>query len=273
MNYWQASMTNPLLSPADDFQDVMRSHLMDSLRGHFAGWKAKINADFAADSYASEFESLRGDPVYRQFSFDRPEYVLIRLMGRMSISIGRRLGEIYDKLPRMAAAARFDLRMEQVVQKLSGLELDITLRSEDLRQTDRIHIDHLLASRLGVDNSSGLAIEIRYNFNPNDSSRLRKDGQLAELVKAEDLFPVYLVFSSISPRQDAIRRLSRAGWHFLIGSEATGFLDALLGVDFDMLLQNEALRKEIDAEISDMMSQIFESDAFREATKFYLRPT
>ena len=235
-------MTNPPHNPTDDLQVAMRSHMMESLRWHFEGWKAKVRQDFSAHGYANELDSLRGDDVYRLFSFDRPEYVLIRLMGRMSISIGRRLGEIYDKLPRLAAAARFNLSMDEVVQKISGLELDIALRKGDLSHSDRVHLDDLLSSRFNTDSCSGLAIEIRYNFNPNDSARLRKDEAIAGLAVAEGLFPVYLVFSTISPRQDAIARLGRAGWHFLIGAEASDFMRDLLGVDFNDILQSTSLK-------------------------------
>ena len=263
-------MTNPLHNPTDDLQAAMRSHMIESLRWHCEGWKAKVQQDFSANSYANELESLRGDDVYRLFSFDRPEYVLIRLMGRMSISIGRRLGEIYDKLPRLAAAARFNLSMDEVVQKISGLEVDIALRKEDLSHSDQIHLDDLLSSRFNTNSSGGLAVEIRYNFNPNDSARLRKDEELAGLVVTEGYFPVYLVFSTISPRQDAISRLGRAGWHFLIGAEASEFMRDLLGVDLNDFLRSTSLKGEVHEEVSQLMAQIFESIAFREATKLYL---
>lgn len=46
----------------------------------------------------------------------------------MSVSVGRRLDEIYDKIPRFVAAARFDLSPEQVAEKFHDLELDIGLR-------------------------------------------------------------------------------------------------------------------------------------------------
>ena len=138
-------MKNPIHNPTDDLQATMRSHMVRSLRWHFAGWKAKIQRDFSATGYATELDSLRGDAVYHLFSFDRPEYALIRLMGRMSISIGRRLGEIYDKLPRLAAAARFNLSMDEVVQKISGLEVDLILRTVSLADSDQIYLNDVLS--------------------------------------------------------------------------------------------------------------------------------
>ena len=87
---------------------------------------------------------------------------------------------------------------------------------------------------------------------------------------AEGLFPVYLIFSTISPRQDAIARLRRAGWHFLIGAEAANFMKDLLGVDIDDFLQSASLKEELDEEVSQIMTEIFESAAFREATRLYL---
>jgi hypothetical protein len=77
-----------------------RERFLDALRHHFKGWIAKASRDFGEQSYAEELLLLRGDSLYEQFGLAIPEYVFIRLMGRMSISFGRRLGEIYDKVPR-----------------------------------------------------------------------------------------------------------------------------------------------------------------------------
>ena len=262
---------NPPHNSGDDFESAMRSILFESIRTHIAGWQAKISDDFSKRGYNNELMKLQGDQVYSQLSFDRPEYVLIRLMGRMSISIGRRLGEIYDKLPRIAAAERFGLSVEDVVQKLANLELDLTLRAETLTDTDRDHLENLLSDRFDVQLSQGVAIEIRYNFNPNDSSRLRKDVQLAGLVQEAELFPVYLVFSSISPRDDAIARLGRAGWQFLIGPQAYQFLIDLLGFDLVALLEGEEFQAELKTEVSDMMCNLFTSYAFVQASQTHMQ--
>src|SRR5690606_9353070 len=77
----------------------------------------KIAEDFGRESYQEELEKLASDPVYRKFAFDCPEYVIVRLMGRMSISVGRRLGEIYDKIPRFVAGARFNVAPDRIAEK------------------------------------------------------------------------------------------------------------------------------------------------------------
>src|SRR3954468_23657411 len=103
-------------------------------------------------------------------------------MGRMSITFGRRLGEIYDKLPRFVASARFDVAPEQVAEKFNGLELDIGLRYSLLSGPDREHLAAVLAEYGADGTETGVGIEIRYNFNPNDSARLRKDVDMAGYV-------------------------------------------------------------------------------------------
>jgi len=76
--------------------DVVRDRFLKELRHHLDGLREKVESDFSLASFQHELSRFRGDPVYSRFTFDRPEYVLIRFMGRVSISIGRRLGEIYD---------------------------------------------------------------------------------------------------------------------------------------------------------------------------------
>src|SRR5690606_12444668 len=85
--------------------------------------------------------------------------------------------------------------------------------------------------------AKGIGIEIRYNFNPNDSARLRKDVAMAENLAFNGLLPIYLVFSGISPRDEAIARLKRAGWSFLIGKPAVQFAKDLLGLDLATILE------------------------------------
>ncbi|MHB8523462.1 MAG: hypothetical protein ACYDH9_22265 [Limisphaerales bacterium] len=130
----------------------------------------------------------------------------------MSISIGRRLGEIYDKIPRFVAAARFNVPEKDVAPMLKNLELDIGLRFSKLSAADVQHIKSVAKKFTGKSaEGKGIGIEIRYNFNPNDSARLRKDCDMARYVRGEGFFPIYLVFSGISPRAEAIARLTRAG--------------------------------------------------------------
>jgi hypothetical protein len=242
--------------------DTTEKKFLEAIRHHLAGWKQKIDSDFGKASFDHELEKLSGDPVYAKFAFDCPEYVLVRLMGRMSISVGRRLGEIYDKLPRFLASARFDVSPKDVAEKFNGLELDIGLRYELLSAEDRIHVAQTLAA-LGADGSeTGVGIEIRYNFNPNDSARLRKDVAMAGYVQKAGLFPLYLIYSAISPRDDAIARLTRAGWHFLQGEEASNFTTTLFGADFMGILERPEIRDQVHQEIGQLMASIFTSHAF-----------
>ena len=252
-------MTN---SSQDDRLDPFERKFVDSIRHHLAGWKKKIDSDFGRASYEKELAKLTNDPVYAKFALDSPEYVFVRLAGRMSISVGRRLGEIYDKLPRFVASARFNITPEQVAEKLHGLELDMGLRYELLSTADREHVAAMLVG-FGVDgNETGVGIEIRYNFNPNDSARLRKDVEMAGHVQDEGLFPLYLIYSAISPREEAIARLTRAGWYFLQGEDASDFTTGLFGIDFLGILERPDVRERVQDEVRQLMVSIFTSYAF-----------
>ena len=228
-----------------------------------SGWRAKITGDFSKANYDAELAALNSDPIYPKFHFNTPDYVIIRFMGRVSISIGRRLGEIYDKVPRLLAAARYNLRPEQVAPKFDGLELDIGLRFSQISAQDQQHVRDVCAkyfrSALARD---GIGIEIRYNFNPNDSSRLRKDEDMAEKLAQNHLTPIYLIFSSISPRDEAIARLNRAGWTFIVGQPGLDFATELLGMNLSSILDRPAVSREIKSEIDGMMSDIKNSFAF-----------
>ena len=79
----------------------LEQQFIGQLRHHLEGWRQKVIADFSKGNFDSELASLSSDPVYPKFHFHSAAYVNIRFMGRMSISIGRRLGEIYDKVPRL----------------------------------------------------------------------------------------------------------------------------------------------------------------------------
>jgi hypothetical protein len=186
----------------------------------------------------------------------------------MSISIGRRLGEIYDKIPRFVASARFGVTPDQVAEKFDGLELDIGLRYKEVSEDDQKHLENTIKG-LGGDPEKfkGIGIEIRYNFNPNDSSRLRKDCDMADKLKEAGLFPMYLIYSAISPRDEAIARLTRAGWMFLQGKDASDFTTNLFAIDFMATMENEKVWGEVKAEVREIMRGIFESKAFEQIKK------
>lgn len=235
------------------------------IRYQLEGLANKVLNEFSEDNYKKELAALEGDPVYGKFSFSIAEYVLIRFMGRISISVGRRLGEIYDKVPRFAAAARFNLTPAQIAPKMGGLELDIALLFSQLNAAD---IEHLISTYnkffgTGLE-TIGVGIEIRYNFNPNDSSRLRKDVEMGKLILKAGLKPIYLVFSSISPRQDAISRLTNNGWNFLIGDEAIAFITELLQIEIQNILDKPAIKAEIKQIVDEIMKNLVNSHAFNQ---------
>lgn len=243
---------------------------MEELRHHLGGWKDKVDTDFAEKNFTKELKGLSVDPVYAKFHLATPEYVFIRLMGRMSISIGRRLGEIYDKIPRFAAQGRYQLQREQVVTKLDGLEIDIRLLFSDLSDGDQKYLLSVTHNHLKIDPSkyNGLGIEIRYNFNPNDSSRLRKDKHLANLLIKENLYPIYLVFADNSPRlKDAVTSLEREGWHFLIANPALDFMADVVGFDIGNVLDKQEVSDEIKKEMEQVMQKIWASHAARQIPK------
>jgi hypothetical protein len=245
-------------------------NFMRHLRHHLQGWHSKVTADFCQASHDAELEALSTDPVYSRFHLASSEYILIRLMGRMSVSIGRRLGELYDKIPRIAAQARFELRQDQVVVKFKGLELDVGLTLSDLSPDNAKHLLEVCKKHLGIDLSkyAGLAIEIRYNFNPNDSSRLRKDKELAQLLIAQDYYPLYLVFAENSPRLiDAVGSLKRSGWAFVIGRDALQFMADLVGFDISKVLDLPEVSKEIKGQMDALMESIRVSYAYGKFTK------
>ncbi len=232
------------------------------LRHHLAGWQRKAAEDFSDESFQEEQRLLRSDPVYSAFGFGTPQYALIRLMGRVSISIGRRLGEIYDKIPRFAAQERFHLASEIVAPRIGGeLELDVCLPLADLIAADRKHVIQATNTHLGAELKTGLGIEIRYNFNPNDSARLRKDVHMAQLLRGLGYTGVYLIFATISPREEAIARLKRAGWRFLVGDQASAFITDLIGLDVGKILAVPEVQKEITKEVKALMGVIYKSKA------------
>jgi hypothetical protein len=209
--------------------------------------------------------SLQGDVLYRSFGFAIPEYVLIRLMGRMSISIGRRIGEIYDKVQRFVVARRLGLTDDQATGEYgpSNLRLDIRIPLNLLSAPNKKHVLAVTRRHIpALTVTGGLAIEVRYNFNPNDSARLRKDASFPPLLTVEGLSPIYLVFSGISPREEAMERLRRAGWTFVIGAEASQYMTQLTGIDLQGILNEPAVRQEVDREVASFMSAIYDSPAF-----------
>ena len=252
-----------------------RIRFLEELRHHMAGWVAKAREDMSANAYAQELASLRGDLLYSNFGFAIPEYVLIRLMGRMSISIGRRLGEIYDKVQRFVVARRLGLSDEQATGEYgpNNLRLDIRVPMDPLNADDEEHVRTVTARHLpDLDLTGGLAIEVRYNFNPNDNARLRKDASFPPLLQAENLAPIYLVFSGISPRIEAIARLRRSGWTFLIGEGASNYMTELTGIDLQGILNEPAVRAEVDREVASFMTAIYDSPAFRAVGSHRLPP-
>ena len=253
---------------ADNDEALLR--FLEELRHHLEGWKEKVDVDFAKENFDKELNGLSVDPVYAKFHLATPDYVFIRLMGRMSVSIGRRLGEIYDKIPRFAAQGRYNLRRDQVVTKLGGLEIDIRLLFSDLKGDDRHHIYEVSSRHLKIDPTvySGLGIEVRYNFNPNDSSRLRKDKQLAGLMMEQNLYPVCLVFADNSPRlEDAVISLERSGWNFLIAGPALDFMADVVGFDISKALDDAKVSAEIKKETEQFMKKIWGSFAAKQLTR------
>lgn len=263
----------------DNFQVRLEEQFLIALRHHILGLRAKVESDFSKASFDRELGDLQADPIYPKFALDSAEYVLVRFMGRMSISIGRRLGEIYDKIPRFLAAARFGLTPSQIAPKFEGLELDICLLSSDLSREDRSHVEEVVASNPTLrkcplfTSCRGIGIEIRYNFNPNDSARLRKDVSMANHLKDANLLPVYLIFSAISPREEAIARLQRAGWTFIIGEAAVSFAQSLLGLDLAEILDRPKIKAEVKKDIAEVMKAMIDSYAFQKAIGTTVRIT
>ena len=241
----------------------LEAAVIAELRHHLAGWREKIRNDFSKANYDNELAALKSDPLYPKFNLDTPDYVNIRFMGRVSISIGRRLGEIYDKIPRRLAIEKYGITQKQVAPKFGGLELDVGLRFSELQKDAIEFVSNVCENHLDEKiKTDGIGIEIRYNFNPNDSSRLRKDCDMANKLVDAGLRPIYLIFSAISPREEAISRLERAGWKFLVGQNALDFATELLGMDLAEIWDRPTIKAEIKKEIDGMMSDIKTSHSF-----------
>lgn len=253
----------------DTLNSKIEERFKKELAHHLEGWRQKVAMDFNEKAFEKALKDLEGDAVYKDFHFASPEYVLVRLMGRMSISIGRRLGEIYDKIPRFVVQARYNLKPEDVAPKFGKLELDIQIPLKKISDEDKEHVRNLTEKVSLPLAENGLGIEIRYNFNPNDSSRLRKDEDMARKVMEHQLTPIYLVFSTISPRDEAIARLKRAGWHFLVGQEAYDFMTELANLDITNILSQPGIKQEINDQVNKLMSEIYHSYAFKKVLEKY----
>jgi len=258
----------------NNYHDKMiEEHLIKQLDHHLDGLKEKIIGDFSKSSFESEIEALKNDSLYPKFAMATGEYVLIRFMGRMSISIGRRIGEIYDKIPRLIAQKVFDIPTDRIAPKMGGkLELDTCLPFDIISDHGRNHIAEVVKKYIKTSPAkNGIGIEIRYNFNPNDSSRLRKDEAMANHLINDMLTPVYLIFSSISPRADAISRLERAGWTFIIGENARRFSQDLYGINISTILEKESVNTTITHRVNEIMGILYSSYAFRQIADKYIR--
>lgn len=242
----------------------------EQLEHHLQGLIAKIKEDFSKSSFDAEISDLKGDPLYPKFGLDTMEYALIRKMGRISISVGRRLGEIYDKIPRLIAQNAFNIPEDKIAPKMGGkIELDTCLSYDIISNEDKRHISSIVERYVKKTPTSGVGIEIRYNFNPNDSARLRKDEDMARFIKEAGLLPIYLIFSSISPRDEAIARLKRAGWEFIVGNDALNFSSDLYGIDMLKLFDNGVIKQTIESKIKELMDALFLSHAFSTVVKHY----
>lgn len=246
-----------------------RETFVEQLKSHLQGLREKAANEFSKKNFNKELNGLANDPVYQKFHLANADYAFIRFMGRMSISIGRRLGEIYDKILRAAAQTRFGLTKQDVVIKLNRLELDINIPFDKLKQRDLQHVKRVIHKHLKSSHAkyASLGIEIRYNFNPNDSSRLRKDCDMGAHLKKKQARPLYLVFADNSPRlKDAVARLKRAGWEFLIGQPAHDFMTELVGFDFSQELRKSAVSKLVESQIRGLMEDIKNSYAAAQST-------
>ena len=92
---------------------------------------------------------------------------------------------------------------------------------------------------------------------------------MVELLRDQSLVPIYLIFSTISPRHEAIARLSRAGWIFLVGDAASGFMKDLIGMNFEEILETEEVRTEIQQRMRRIMRVLYESAAVAETIGRY----
>jgi hypothetical protein len=256
---------------SETMSERVKTRFLEELKHHLEGWRSKIKRDFGEASFKEELRLLNSDPLYPKFNFATADYVNIRFIGRMSISIGRRLGEIYDKVPRFLVGARFGLEPAAVAPVIEGLELDICLRFSSLtKKEDLVHVMAVLSAlypQVDFGKYGGIGIEIRYNFNPNDSSRLRKDVVMAQNLEEARLFPIYLVFSSISPRDEAIKRLTAAGWSFIVGQAASVFSANLFGLDLGSILDLPEVKDAIKMEVDAMMTDLKRSYSFNEFIK------
>lgn len=244
------------------------------LEHHLEGLITKIKDDFCEKSFKAEIRDLESNSLYSKFGLASKEYALIRKVGRISISVGRRLGEIYDKIPRLIAQNAFNIPENKIAPKMGGkLILDTCISFDVIDAENRKHVINVTKNHTKRTPKNGVGIEIRYNFNPNDSSRLRKDVDMAGHIIKAGLLPIYLVFSSISPRDEAIARLKRAGWIFLVGPDALAYTKELYQIDMLALLETDRVKSKLKGKIAELMKAMFLSHAFQLVVKDYsLKP-
>ena len=92
---------------------------------------------------------------------------------------------------------------------------------------------------------------------------------MAELLIEQNMVPLYLIFSTISPREEAIARLTRAGWTFLVGHLAADFMHELIGMDIQTILTAKDVREEVALEMARIMRTMYESYAVRHTLSRY----
>lgn len=250
---------------------TVEDRFIEIVRQQLKGLSKKVENEFSQKNYEKELLELTEDPVFSKFSFNTAEYVLIRFMGRISISIGRRLGHIYEKVPRYAAAARFHLSPKDIAPKFNKLELDVGLDFSKITSQDISRIKKLYKKYFDDrEHKKGIGIEIRYRFSPNDNARITKDVNMGKYLANAGLTPVYLIFSSDIKRfKDAIPRLRKSGWSFLAGEKAIEFINELLLLDIQSLLDEPAIKDEIKKVIDEILKNLVSSHAFNQVLDKY----
>ncbi|HME50642.1 MAG TPA: hypothetical protein VKM55_00355 [Candidatus Lokiarchaeia archaeon] len=235
-------------------------------------------------------DRIKNDISFSYLGFEASQWAIIRAFTSINISKGRTLGFFFEKTVRKCIVhALLGSNITENITKAKDKELKGVYSKETRKPFDKskpgtrkrggtygidceIIFDNIenekIQSRMrkvikNLSNTNidyrGVAIEIKYTFMPNDHSRIEKDADFGEILKENNMFPIYLVLSEDDVRKnDAITRLKQSGWNFLMGADSLDFIHKFTMIDLinELFLDGE-IKETID-ELRKKSQEIFE---------------
>lgn len=210
---------------------------------------------------------IENDLLADVFLLNAPSIVQMKLGGRITTSIHRKVGDACEKATRAIIGIVYSIKPERLVaERMVTIDLgdgrteqvtrkiDVLLKAENL---DAIKKQKLLAiipqfsteflSNVGVRETyrgydlskayfTGVGIEVRHAYQSADSKRVQGDKSLAELFIKERLLPVMLIYSGLV-NWSVINAYKRY-WLVKVGNNAFDFIKDTTGIDFGGILRS-----------------------------------